>query len=150
MNRRRFFVRWAGCSHRPHESTKACVPAPPREGRCFPESRGAFHRLESWGLKIALHSSRPTSSMTPPLHSRGASIATGDASAFISTPTCLTLTRQASGAWLGRSWPGVVPGFARTYRSAPERFLQPVLLASRILSLPFLHVLSLDLLQLST
>jgi len=30
--RRRFFDRWAGCSHRPHESTKACVPAPPREG----------------------------------------------------------------------------------------------------------------------
>jgi len=40
---RRFFVRRAGLSLRPHESTEALVPTPPREGQRFPESRGAFH-----------------------------------------------------------------------------------------------------------
>jgi len=33
--------------------------------------------------------------ITPPLHLRGASIATGDTSAFCFTSVCLTLTRQA-------------------------------------------------------
>jgi hypothetical protein len=31
--RRRAFDRWAGCSHRSLQSTKAFVPAPPREGQ---------------------------------------------------------------------------------------------------------------------
>jgi hypothetical protein len=43
----RLFARWAGCSRRPHEPTKARVPASPREGQRVPESRDAFHHQES-------------------------------------------------------------------------------------------------------
>jgi hypothetical protein len=44
---RRFVVLRAGCSRRPHEPTKALVPASPREGQRVPESRDAFHPQES-------------------------------------------------------------------------------------------------------
>jgi len=44
---RRFFARWAGCSRRAHEPTKAPVPASPREGQRIPESRDAFRHQES-------------------------------------------------------------------------------------------------------
>jgi len=43
----RFFARWAGCSRRAHEPTKAPVPASPREGQRIPESRDAFRHQES-------------------------------------------------------------------------------------------------------
>jgi len=40
--RRRTFDRWAGCSHRSLQSTKAFVPAPPREGQRLPRKPGCL------------------------------------------------------------------------------------------------------------
>jgi len=48
-----------------NEPTKALVPTPPREGRCFPESQGAFHRQESVVTRITPKTGTDTS-MTPP------------------------------------------------------------------------------------
>jgi hypothetical protein len=128
--RRRFFERRAGYSRRPQESTKALVPTSPREGQRFPESRGAFHRrnpLTRRSLFVRLgtgafhyaavrlscgwHCNRRRQRLW--IHAR--------------VPDSDEASRRT---WLGRSWPGVVPGIARTDRSAPERFLQPVLPAS--------------------
>jgi len=128
--RRRFFERRAGWSHRPHDSTKALVPTSPREGQRFPESRGASTASNPMTRGSLLDAAGQRPSITPPPDFRRDGIATGGLSAFVFHTWVPDSDEASTRAWLSGPWPGVVPGIARAYRSAPERFLQPVLPAS--------------------
>jgi hypothetical protein len=83
------------------------------------------------GVTIAPHTSRSTSPLRRRPTIAGSTLQAEVPTPLLSTLARLTLDEASVAEWLGRPWPGVIPGFARSDRSAPERFLQPVLLAAR-------------------
>lgn len=118
-------------SHVLSQSAEALVPPLSREGQRFLEDRDAFHRLEP-SLRDDRSSHPPAdTSMTPPTGYRRFDIASGVANAFVLHSSPPDPDEASVAEWLRRPWPGVVPGFARSDRSAPDRFLQPVSLAAR-------------------
>jgi hypothetical protein len=102
----------------------------PAKGNAFPKAGVPSTASNPVPRGSLLYGTGQRPSITPPPDSRRDGIATGSLSAFVFHTRAPDSDEASSRAWVGGPWPGVVPGIARTYRSAPERFLQPVLPAS--------------------